>query len=370
MTKKVYHFIPSLNDGGAETLVIDYCTIANKNGVGMGVISFIETKSSVNENKAKNNNIDVVRIYKKWNIFSRLIHKFLGAAFVPFILKRIIKRERIEVIHAHLKVLKYLSPISKFLKRHNIKLFYTCHSEPKKVFVDSRKEFLSCKKLLKNNGLRIIALHRQMKNELNSLFGIGNTLIVKNGIDFNSFSPQQSIHAKKRQIGIPLNSFVVGHVGRFDAVKNHSFILDVFIRVLKRKEDSLLLLVGTGELEEDIKAKIIKYGLGNKVLILHHRNDIPDLLNIMDVFLFPSLYEGISISLLEAQRIGVNCVVSDSVNEETFCSNLIVRKSLKASPEEWADSVLNPISNFTPLNNIRDYDLNTIVFELINLYNE
>jgi glycosyltransferase involved in cell wall biosynthesis len=134
---------------------------------------------------------------------------------------------------------------------------------------------------------------------------------------------------------------VIGNIGRFVEQKNHSFLIDVFYEVLKKNEDSALMLVGTGELEDFLKDKIRKLKIEDKVIFTGFRNDIPDLLQAMDVFLFPSLFEGLGIVLIEAQAASLKCITSKNVvPKETNVSELIEYVSLNESVKIWADKVL------------------------------
>lgn len=101
-------------------------------------------------------------------------------------IKKIIKKEKPNIIHAHMDVLKYLSSIKKSL--NGIKLFYTCHSLPRRWLTNNGLEYLAAKELIKNNNLQIIALHDQMRLEINQMFGIESTIVLNNGIDFTKFS--------------------------------------------------------------------------------------------------------------------------------------------------------------------------------------
>jgi len=165
--------------------------------------------------------------------------------------------------------------------------------------------------------------------------------VLNNAIDTRAYTFDPDKRSWIRQtLGIGVDAFVVGHVGRFHAVKNHSFLLEVFRQLHHRNPNSVLLLVGDGDLREQMEKKAEAMGIFDAVVFTGIRSDVPDLMQAMDCFVFPSLYEGIGIVVLEAQAAGLTCVVSDSVPAECAKTHLVTRISLKESAEIWAERVL------------------------------
>lgn len=142
--------------------------------------------------------------------------------------------------------------------------------------------------------------------------------IVKNGIDTDKYSFSLDTRKKLRDVlSIPQNAVVIGHIGRFVEQKNHKRILDIFEEVSKRQSNSYLLLIGKGELMDLIISSTQKSPAKKRILFLGERSDIPDLLSTMDIFLMPSLYEGLPISAIEAQASGLKLFLSDTISKET-----------------------------------------------------
>lgn len=133
---------------------------------------------------------------------------------------------------------------------------------------------------------------------------------------------------------------MVGHVGRFNYPKNHKFIIDVFNEVQKVREDSVLMLVGDGDLRHEIEQKVRDLGFSDKVIFTGVRSDVNDLMQGMDVFLFPSLYEGLPVTMVEAQASGLKCIISDKVPLECKMTKNVVVVKLEESPQQWAKEVL------------------------------
>ncbi len=140
--------------------------------------------------------------------------------------------------------------------------------------------------------------------------------ILKNGFAINDYSFSETQREKYRmEFGLNHN-YVLGHIGRFSEQKNHSFLLDVFVGFLKNEPNARLLLVGGGQLEQMVKQKVEALNITDQVVFAGVRSDIPQLLNAFDVFVFPSKYEGMPNTVLEAQANGLHCIVSDQITRE------------------------------------------------------
>lgn len=139
---------------------------------------------------------------------------------------------------------------------------------------------------------------------------------------------------------MPEDATVVGHVGRFNRQKNHEFLLEVFHKYVQELNSTAhLLLVGTGKLQKVIQKKIQQFRLTDQVHLLGERPDVNRLLQAMDLFLFPSFMEGLSVSMVEAQCAGLPCVVSDRIPHETALTDLVSFLSLETAPRQWAHEI-------------------------------
>ena len=136
------------------------------------------------------------------------------------------------------------------------------------------------------------------------------------------------------------NKFVIGHVGRFNLQKNHSFLIEIFACIEKKRNDAVLMLVGNGELESEIRKKVIDLKLTDKVIFTGIRKDIGSILSAMDVFVFPSYFEGMPNTVIEAQANGLHCMVSDSITKEANITGLVDYIPLTESAEEWARKII------------------------------
>lgn len=164
--------------------------------------------------------------------------------------------------------------------------------------------------------------------------------IVNNAIDAAAYTYDADKRGELRRQLVLADELVIGHVGNFTQPKNHPFLLEIFTALLKKEPNAVLLLVGGGEEMSQIREKAQKLGIAEHVHFLGVRSDVADLMQAMDVFVFPSLYEGLGIALIEAQAAGLHCVVSDTIPHEAYLTDLVDSESLSAPAEKWAEKIL------------------------------
>lgn len=166
-----------------------------------------------------------------------------------------------------------------------------------------------------------------------------NYILLKNAIDFQKYIYTPEIAGKiRRELGIE-NKFVVGHIGRMFPAKNHPYLLEIFKAYSQKNENSILLLVGDGPDRKTIGKKAEELGISDKVIFTGVRSDVNEVLQAMDIFVFPSFYEGLPVTVIEAQATGLPCLISDAVTDEVCITDLVTRYSLGNSPEMWADKI-------------------------------
>jgi glycosyltransferase involved in cell wall biosynthesis len=171
-------------------------------------------------------------------------------------------------------------------------------------------------------------------------------------VDFNTI--------KRSEFKIDDDVFVMGHVGRLSEPKNHTYILDIF-RALLDKCPAVLVLVGDGELRADIEEKVVTLGLVEHVRMLGMRDDAVDIMaTLFDAIAFPSLYEGLPLTVVESQAVGVPILVADNITKEAeFDSQFVRYASLSESPEVWADKLIalkNDCKSVSPSEKYKDTD--------------
>lgn len=169
------------------------------------------------------------------------------------------------------------------------------------------------------------------------LYGKGQFVVLRNAINVDRFIPKETERIKyRKQFNIDENDFVIGHVGKMVEQKNHKFLLDIFSQFHKMNPVSKLLLVGSGMLEQNIRIRSEQLGISDSIIFAGLRTDIPEMMSVMDVFLFPSLWEGLPLSALEAQASGLPIFVSDVISSEVIISENCYIKSLDDTPDSWA----------------------------------
>lgn len=170
-------------------------------------------------------------------------------------------------------------------------------------------------------------------------FQILNNAINSADYTFN-FEKRQTA---RKNLNLKNDDFVIGHVGRFSPQKNHAYIIDIFSHLKLQNQNLKLLLVGDdrGELADNIKRKVADLGLSDSVIFTGLRSDVADLMQAMDVFVLPSTYEGIPVSIIEAQASGLPCVISEKVPIECKVTDLVQQVNLSDTVDEWSKTIIN-----------------------------
>ena len=173
----------------------------------------------------------------------------------------------------------------------------------------------------------------------------GEVVILPNALDLSIYRfDSRGRREVRAEFGLAPDAHVIGHVGRFSGQKNHAFLLDIFAAIHSADPAARLLLVGEGELEQTVREKAERLGLTDAVVFTGVRSDIPRLLSAMDVFVFPSLYEGMPNAVIEAQATGLPCVIADTITREADITGLVRYMPLTASAEAWSDAALGAIA--------------------------
>ena len=172
------------------------------------------------------------------------------------------------------------------------------------------------------------------------MFGNQKFIVMKNAIDCNKYLYNYEISKQvRKELGIE-NKLIIGHVGRFNAQKNHKFLIDIFGQIYTQNPEAVLLLVGEGVLMDEIKQKVKERKLEEAVKFLGVRADVERIMQAMDVFVFPSLYEGLPVTLIEAQAVGLPCIVSNKITKEISIASNIVFLDLTLGAAQWAEECL------------------------------
>lgn len=197
--------------------------------------------------------------------------------------------------------------------------------------------------------------------------------LIRNAIEEERFLYNEKIRKEMRQKYQIEDKFVIGHVGRFMYQKNHTYLIDIFAEVYKRNNKSVLLLIGEGELEGKIKEKIATLGLTQVVIFTGSIPNVNEMYQAMDVFVLPSLYEGLPVVGVEAQASGIRSIFSDTITKEIGITELAEFIPLDASPQVWAEKLLQSVNGFERKNRKAEivqagYSIHTEAEKLQSLY--
>ncbi len=178
--------------------------------------------------------------------------------------------------------------------------------------------------------------------------------IIQNAIEVERYLfKEDARQAMRKELGISEGTLALGHIGRMEEQKNHTFLLEIFHAVLLEQKDAVLLLAGDGKLKAKLKEQARQLGIERQTMFLGQRDDVHLLLSAMDLFVFPSLYEGLSVTAVEAQCAGLPCIVSKGLTADTAILEPFLRLSLEKTPQEWAKAILMAEKN---LHNVPDND--------------
>lgn len=397
---KVIEFILTMGDGGAETLVKDYALLMDRDRFDVTVVVMHDMADSANLQRLRDHGISVIALSSENGILKRIwrrlfwkreqqvidsemvkeapvlpgtmeentgwihtLRHYLRNLYFGLRFVQVARQTGADVVHGHLEVLYCLKTVSRLLKR--VRLLHTCHALPELVY--EGRELEAARYLLRHNGLQLVALHGDMARQMDAMFPEQKAAVIRNGIDLDAFRVSRARGVeKRRELSIPEDAFLMGHVGRFTPEKNHPFLVEVFREIVKKKENAYLLMIGAED-HSHIEKLLADHGLKDRYLILSGRKDIPELLAAMDVFVFPSIFEGFGIALLEAQAAGLRCIASENCPEDVVRTKHCIALPLEA-PENWAQAALDLNLLHTPERSLDAYDMKQEIHRLERLY--
>lgn len=326
--KKILYFIFGLDLGGAEAFIYN---VLSKIDTEVYHIDFVLQKKT-------NTNIKLLDLCERKNCKIFVITPFYKN---PMKSKKelitIIDNNDYSIIHYHANALINTIPVEAALKK-NISLIIHSHNT-------------SSKKGLLGNSIHKINRFRYKNKDIIRLacsqsagewmYGNDVFTVIDNGINLDDFKYDRKTDiALRNRYGIK-DEIVLGHIGRFEEQKNHIFLIDIFAQFHQLHKHSKLVLVGNGSLVDEMKKKVQDLKLDDAVIFAGPQQDTSNLYNMFDCFVFPSKYEGLPFSLLEAEAIGMPIVSSDVVPEEMNVTGNINFMSLSNSPKEWAEKILS-----------------------------
>ena len=329
---KVLHFVPELNGGGIESLLLNYYKNMSRNSVHFDFLVHSKKNGIIGEEFIKFNSKIYFVTPLKQNLFRYLMDFY-----------KVLKSENYDIIHVHQNYISWFPLLLSMFFGIKTRI---SHSHNFVMNETKYKKFIHLiqRPLIKLFGTQYFACG---KDAAYWLYGkefsknSSKVYVINNAIELTNFSYNKGIRDELRQELNINDKFCIGNVGRFAHQKNHEFLIDIFHEIYKINNNSVLLLVGVGELENKIKEKVDKLKLNHCVIFLGLRDDVNRLYQAMDVFLLPSFHEGLGVVLIESQASGLINYVSDTITLEANVSNKIKYISLKKSSKYWAECIIN-----------------------------
>ncbi|MFJ8412538.1 glycosyltransferase family 1 protein [Bacillus paramycoides] len=370
-TTRVLHIVSAMNRGGAETLLMNIYRNIDKSQVQFDFVSHRTEKCDYDEEIA-------VLGGKVYRIPS--LGQVGPLAYIKELTK-IMSDNRYVAVHAHTDYQGGFAAVA--AKMAGIKK-RVCHSHsnnwPQGVGIKAKITLKVLRSIIKYAGTDYCACSIEAARFLfgKRIINDNRLELIKNGIDINQFTDvdMRDVASVKKELNIPDEAKIIGHIGRFSESKNHIFILQVLKEILKRDVNFIAVLVGDGPLKSSIELKAKELGINNNIRFLGVRKDIPRLLKAFDVFLFPSLFEGFGIVTLEAQCSGTPCVVADTIPRNTDMGlGIMSFISLDEKLEVWSGEINKALLKEKPerskiINNISKlgFDINSNIPDWLSLY--
>lgn len=341
MSKKVLFFVDRMLTGGIQKLLFDLSSVMNKNKVIPEFLSLDDGKTYPMEEECKTNGY---KVYKLKGVWVKNPNDFIKY-------RRVVKNF-FKIHHDYCAVHMNSGPKNYYIlqcaKKYNI---------PVRIAHSHNTDFQTKSKIQKTVGdICKITLKRYANvylacSDLASewMFGkalteAGKVKIIPNGVDLDKFAYDEEKREQTReQLGLK-DKTVIGNIGRFVPQKNHSKLIDIFAKLHEIDENIVLLLTGAGELVDSMKDKTHKLGLDDCVKFLGYRQDVHELLQAMDIYVMPSLYEGFPVTGVEAQASGLPCVFSDTITRTARLLDEVKYINLDADDRVWADAVLSLVN--------------------------
>ena len=327
---RILHVVTDMRRGGLETMLMNYYRVIDREKIQFDFLTHRDYLGDYGE--------EIINLGGKiyhimpLNPFSKKYKNELAEFFNT--------HQEYKIIHVHQDCLS--SIILKSAKKNNVKV-RIAHSH--NINQDKNLKYLI--KLFYRQSIPKYATDLMACGEEAGkwMFKGASFKVLNNAIDTSEYIYDEIKREKvKQQLGLKKEEIIIGHVGRFSPQKNHIFLIKILKKVIQKKS-AKLLLVGDGNLREIIEKEIGNLGLKENVILTGVRSDVAELMQAMDVFVFPSLYEGLPVTMVEAQAAGLPCVISNNVPSECIITEELVTKcSLNDSEDIWVNHILKSIN--------------------------
>lgn len=324
---RILEVVNCMNRAGLETVIMNYYNKFNKEQVQMDFLT--------HRNYGGNYDKEIKKLGGKIYHAPRLVP---GNYIKYFIwMKKFFKAHpEYIVVHSHIDTMSFFPLLAAKINHIPVRI---SHSHSTKLDIDFKLPIKYMAKMLLPYVSNYYWSCGRKAGEF--LYGKKKFFVMNNACDLQKFKFNEEIRNAQRVKYNLEGKFVIGHVGRYIYIKNQSFLIDIFTEILNNKPDSILMLIGSGQDELKLREKVKKLKIDDKVKFLINRNDVNDLYQLMDVFIMPSLFEGLPLSCVEAQANGLPCFISDKISKETILTSNIKMINLDSSAKEWAEEILS-----------------------------
>ena len=325
MTERILHVFGTLNRGGAETLVMNIYRNIDRSKIQFDFVIHHEEEGAYEEEVRKlGGKVYRVPNYKGTNHFAykkawdkllkdhpeyKIVHCH-KESIVSLVMDEAKKNGRIAIAHSH--------------NTQNIPGFKGKVMDVLNKNVDTKADYRFASSV--DAGYWMFGRDKDFT-------------VIDNGIEVENFTYNPDIRAKIREkLGFS-DKKVLGHIARFNKQKNHSFLIDIFADLIKENDDYLLVLAGVGDLKDEIENKVKDSGIEDKVIFLGSIGYVNELLQAIDIFILPSLYEGLAVSTIEAQAAGLKCLLADTIDKNSKITDLVEFIPIDGGTRPWIEEI-------------------------------
>ena len=321
------------NYGGVSAMIFQIFKHIDKTKFSFDFVSPQKTTYELKRKEIEEMGGRIIELNTSGNVIKRKIQLFKR-------LKKLIKTNKYEIVHINSGVFFFNLEVAFICKiLHVNKIIVHSHNglDPKNKFKNKISKLF--KFLLEIFATDFFTCSEEATKAMfsNKIIKNNKVIFIPNGIETNKFKFNEDVRKEYRKNLNLEDKFVIGHIGRFMTQKNHKFLIDIFNEFQKKNDSAILLLVGEGELQQNIKDYVKELNIENKVNFLGIRNDIPNLLMAMDCFVMPSFHEGLPVVGIEAQASGLNMVLSDSITKEVKVTDNLKFCSLDSGVDSWVN---------------------------------
>lgn len=328
---RILHVLGGLNRGGAESMVMNLYRNVDRSQIQFDFI--VHTEANQDYTGEVLSLGGKIYHFPKFKGYNRCEMKRKWNAFFK-------EHPEYKILHSHVR--SYAALYLPIAKKHGVTTIIHSHSTSNGKGISSIvKRFMQ--RSLKKKADYLFACSEESGRWLfgDKAIKKDNYRMIPNAVDTKKFAfSEETRKAMRGSLGISDDTLVCGHVGRFHPAKNHPFLLEVFKGILDRGTKAVLVVVGDGTLRPEIEAKIKELGIGESVMLLGSRGDVADVIQAMDVFVFPSNWEGLPVTVVEAQASGLPCFISDTITRDVNTSRLVKYLPINKGVDIWVDEML------------------------------